>query len=70
MNEAAPMNWCGAFCKIYYYVEEQAIEEGVYHAKMCFKNKILCMHILIYTLINFGRKHKGLVTEAAFQEVN
>lgn len=28
------------------------------------------MHILICALINFGRKLKGLVTKAAFQEGN
>lgn len=28
------------------------------------------MHMLFYTLINSGRKHKGLVSEIAFQEGN
>lgn len=35
-----------------------------------YKNKRICMHILICALIHFGSKHEGLVTKAAFQEGN
>lgn len=70
MNEAAPMNWHGAFSKMHYYGEKQLSKRVYTMQEYMFKNKRICMHILICALINFGRKLKGLVTEAAFQEGN
>lgn len=50
---------------------ESKLLKRVYTMRECvFKNKRICMHILICALINFGRKLKGLVTKAAFQEGN
>lgn len=70
MNEAAPVNWRGAFSKTHYYGEKQLSKRVYTMQEYTFKNKRMCMHILICALINFGRKLKGLVTEAAFQEGN
>lgn len=35
----ASMRWHGVFSRIYCYMEEQAIERGIYHARMCVKIK-------------------------------